>query len=178
MIHVRTLTNIEYKYSFNLTYNLTLSHLDICEKYGNVKDRLNSLVNAVHNKLEQDRIETLSKSKSNMRPKSKRRRLTRRKLSYTRWRTASTLHERWRTCSVTRHTPSTWTRSLVSKQTWPNLISPYTCPLIPVIFVGRYCGLKTSTVLVIPNPIQCCVVNVWRMTLSTWNNFPVPFRWW
>ena len=50
------------------------------KKYGNVKDRLNSLVNAVHNKLEQDRIETLSKSKSNMRPKRKRRRLTRRKL--------------------------------------------------------------------------------------------------
>ena len=46
------------------------------KKYGNVKDRLNSLVNAVHNKLEQDRIETLSKSKSNMRPKRKRRRLT------------------------------------------------------------------------------------------------------
>ena len=96
---------------------------------------MNSLVNAVHNKLEQDRIETLSKSKSNMRPKRKRRRLTRRKLSYTRWRTASTCVARKMT-DLFRHPTHPFDVDKVSrvqtdmtKADFPLHMSTYSCDL-------------------------------------------------
>ena len=118
-------------------------------------------VNAVHNKLEQDRIETLSNSKSNMRPKRKRRRLTRRKLSYTRWRTASTLHE-WKMTDLFRHPTHPFDVDKVSrvqtdmtKADFPLHMSTYSCDLC-----GNY------------------FIVVWRHVPSLWFQTRYSVVWW